>query len=78
MNEKDVINLPTMEAFNNLLDSLNLTDRQRRIFELRYSRGLFQQDIAAEIDVDRKTVVSELKIIKEKLRFVTCNNLTNS
>lgn len=73
MNEKDVIRIPTMEAFNNLRNSLNLTDRQRKIFDLRYSNGMYIIDIASELKVDKKTVQSELRIIKEKLKSVTFN-----
>lgn len=71
MNEKDVIRIPTMRAFNNLRNSLNLTDRQRKIFDLRYSNGMYIIDIATKLDVDKKTVQSELRIIKEKLKSVT-------
>lgn len=76
MNEKDVIRIPTMEAFNNLRDSLNITDRQKAIFNLRYSKGMYIVDIAAELKTDRKTVQKELKVIKEKLNEIPKKSLT--
>lgn len=77
MEPKDVIKISTMEAFYKLRDSLNLTDRQRIIFELRYSRGMFLQDIATELEIDKKTVRANIKIIDEKLKSVSRKNLTS-
>ena len=76
MDEKDVIRIPTMEAFNNFRDSLNLTDRQRTVFNLRYSKGLYIIDIATELGTDRKTIQKELKVIKEKLSGISQKPLT--
>ncbi len=67
MEPKDVINLNTMEEFYELRDRLNLTDRQREIFYLKYSRGWRNIDIAAELDVSQDTVSDDLKIIRKKL-----------
>lgn len=66
---KDVINLNTMDEFYELRDRLNLTDRQREIFYLKYSRGWRNIDIANELDppVSQDTVGDELKIIRKKL-----------
>lgn len=37
MEPRDVIRIATIDEFNELLDSLNLSDRQRKIFILKYS-----------------------------------------
>lgn len=67
MEPKDVISISTMDEFNRLLASLNLTDRQRRIFVLKYSRGWRNIDIAEEIGVNQDTVSDDLKVIRKKL-----------
>lgn len=67
--ERDVIRIPTMDAFYAFRDSLNLTDRQREIFFLKYSRGWRNIDIANELEppVNQDTVGDDLKIIRAKL-----------
>lgn len=74
MNPSDVIRIPTMEAFLALRDKLNLTDRQREIFLLKYSRGWRNIDIAAELDINQDTVSDDLKIIRQKLVWVEKNS----
>lgn len=73
----DVMKIPTMEQFLQLRDTLNLTDRQREIFFLKYSRGLRNIDIANELQpqVNQDTVGAEIKIIKEKLAVIGRENL---
>lgn len=63
----DVISIPTMEAFLELRDKLNLTDRQREIFLLKYSRGWRNLDIATELEINQDTVSDEIKVIRKKL-----------
>lgn len=77
MEPKDVMRIPTMEAFYNLRDSLNLTDRQREIFFLKYSRGMRNIDIANELDppVNQDTVGDDLKIIRAKLAAIGNQNI---
>ncbi len=70
MSEDEIIRIPTMEAFNTLLDDLNITDRQREIFINRYSRGMFLVDISTEMDIDKKTIIKELKEIRQKVRDI--------
>lgn len=69
MTPKDVIKIPTMADFYKLRDSLNLSDRQKEIFYLKYSRGLRNIDIAEMLDppVCQDTVGDDLKVIREKL-----------
>lgn len=63
----DVISIPTMEAFYELRDKLNLTDRQREIFLLKYSRGWRNLDIATELEINQDTVSDDLRTIRKKL-----------
>lgn len=67
MEPNDVIRIPTMEAFYALRDKLNLTDRQREIFYLKYSRGWRHVDIAAELGVNQDTVTEDIRTIRKKL-----------
>ena len=68
MNPKDVIDVPTMSEFNHIKDSLNLTDRQKEIFDLKYHRGFRNIDIAEDLQIHQDTVGAELKVIREKLK----------
>lgn len=70
MEPKDVIKIPTMEAFDKLRDSLNLSDRQRIVFNMKYSRLLRNIDIAAALDVNQDTIGNDLKVIREKLAAI--------
>lgn len=71
---QEVMQIPTMEAFLKLRDSLNLTDRQRKIFVLKYSRGWRNIDIAEELQVNQDTVGADLKIIRQKLVKIQNNS----
>lgn len=73
MSPEDVIKIPTMKEFNDLLDSLNLSDRQRQIFVLKFSRLWRNIDIANEIGVNQDTVGKEMKAIRQKLASVVRN-----
>lgn len=72
MDIRDVMKIPTMKEFYELRDKLNLTDRQRDIFYLKYSRGLRNIDIANELEppVNQDLVGDELKIIRAKLATI--------
>lgn len=70
MNQKDVINIETMDEFNTLLNSLNLSDRQRQIFILRYSRKMAIVDIAEELEISKATVCEDSKVIRQKLAAI--------
>lgn len=67
MNPKDVIKIATMDEFNRLKDSLNLSDRQREIFFLKYSKLWRNIDIAEELKIHQDTVSDELNVIRAKL-----------
>lgn len=73
---KDVMSLPTVKELIELRDSLNLTDRQKEIFFLKYSRGFRNIDIANELEppVCQDTVSADLRIIREKLVAVSLDN----
>lgn len=64
---QDVINIATLEQFNQLKDSLNLSDRQRDIFTFKYSRLWRNIDIAEELEISADTVAKELSAIRTKL-----------
>ena len=68
MDPKDLIKIPTMNQFYKVRDALNLTDRQRKIFVYKYSRGWRNLDIAEEIKVNQDTVTADMKVIREKLK----------
>lgn len=67
MTEKEVMDIGPKTTFNDILDRLQLTDRQREIFILRYGRGMFLSDISEEIGYCRKVVSDELKTIRKKM-----------
>lgn len=75
MDIKDVLKIPTMQAFLDLRDKLNLTDRQRDIFVLKYSRGWRNIDIAEELGVNQDTVGDDLKAIRTKLAAIGNENI---
>lgn len=70
---QDVINIPTKEEFNKLLDSLNLSDRQRTIFILKFARLWTNLAIAEEIGYNQDTVGREMKVIRKKLADISKN-----
>lgn len=67
MTEKDLLNIATRQEFLKILEYIQLTDRQKTIFILKYGSGKLNEDIAAEIDCSRRTVTNELNIIRSKL-----------
>lgn len=77
MTPRDVIQIPTMEDFYKLRDRLNLTDRQRTIFFLKYSRGMRNIDIAYELEppISQDTVGDEISIIRQKLAAIAGENI---
>ena len=46
-----------------------LTDRERQVFELHCRRGWAQEDVAAELEISRKTVYNSLTSIRAKCGF---------
>lgn len=58
----------TQEQKEILEKSRWLTDRQREIFELFYRRGWKIEDIAAELDYSRSTIIRDLKKIRLVLK----------
>lgn len=67
MEPRDVSKLPSMEEFNKIKEALNLTDRQKRIFGLRYSKRWRLDDIAAELRISRDTVSKDIGDMRKKL-----------
>lgn len=67
MEPKDLMSVKTMKKFFEIRDELNLTDRQRKIFFLKFSRGWRYIDIAEELGINQDTVTADMKVIREKL-----------
>ena len=67
MTENEIKNVGTKLKFQEILEKLQLTDRQKEIFVLKYGRGFLNEDIAAEIGYCRKVVSDELKVIRHKM-----------
>ena len=67
MTENEIKNIGTKIKFKEILENLQLTDRQTQIFVLKYGRGFLNEDIAAEIGYCRKVVSDELKVIRHKM-----------
>lgn len=65
--ENEIKNIGTKLKFKEILENLQLTDRQTQIFVLKYGRGFLNEDIAAEIGYCRKVVSDELKVIRHKM-----------
>lgn len=70
----EVIKITTMDEFYALLNSLNLSDRQRQVFFLKFSRLWRNIDIANEIGVNQDTVGKDLKVIRQKLAAIAKNS----
>lgn len=67
MTEKELKKIGVKTTFNEIMENLQLTDRQNTIFMLRYGRGWCISDIAAEIGNCTKVVSDELSIIRNKM-----------
>lgn len=72
---KDVISVPTMDEVYKIRDALNLTDRQRELFVMAYSRRIRYIDMAEELDICQDTVTADMKIIREKLAQFSLDKL---
>ena len=67
IDEKQAKRITTLSELENCRDSLNLTDRQKEIFMMRFHRGWSYVRISIEADISVSTVQSEMNIIREKL-----------
>lgn len=56
MTENEIKCIGTKLKFQEIVDNLQLTDRQKQIFVLKYGRGFLNEDISAEIGFCRKIV----------------------
>lgn len=70
MTRREVFNIPTKEQFEDLLNCLNLSDRQREIFVLRFSRGWTMLEIATELGYCVETIKKECRVINKKLKHI--------
>lgn len=67
MRLKDLSSISTMAELIELRDSLNLTDRQKEIFMLRFNRGFSIIQICIECNMSESTVYRELRKIGNKI-----------
>lgn len=67
MTEDEVKKIGPKSTFDEILGKLQLTDRQKDIFILRYGRGWMLADISAELGWCRKTISEELSVIRDKM-----------
>lgn len=66
----ELMDIGTKDKFYEIMNRMALSDRQIQVFELKYLRQWFSEDIAAELNISRSTVNAEIKVIKHKLRQV--------
>lgn len=57
---------PSIEQLEEAEQNRWLTDQERAIFNLYFRRGWRIEDIAAELDRSRSTVIRKLKCIRDK------------
>lgn len=67
---KEVIDITTMDEFYSLLNSLNLSDRQREVFVMKYSRQLTHEKIAEKLGVSTDAICDDSKVIRTKLAAI--------
>lgn len=67
MRLKELSKISTMDELIRLRDSLNLTDRQKEIFMLRFNRGFSIIQISVERNMSESTVYRELRKIGNKI-----------
>lgn len=70
MTPKELSKTPTMKEFLEIRDMLNLSDRQREVFVLKYSKLWRNIDIAEELGVSQDTIGEDTKDIREKLKAI--------
>lgn len=67
MRLKELSKVSTIKELIQLRDSLNLTDRQKEIFMLRFNRGFSIIQICIECNMSESTVYRELRKIGNKI-----------
>lgn len=70
MTQKEVYAIPTKDQLMELLESLNLSDRQREVFLLRFARKWTMIEIATELGYCVGTVKKDCRVIKRKLKCI--------
>lgn len=75
MTQEEVKALPTKAQLLELREKLNLSDRQKEIFYLKYGRLWRHIDIAEELGVCQDTISSDVRDIAEKLSAIQRESL---
>ncbi len=70
MTPKELSALPTKDQFFAVRDKLNLTDRQKAVFTLKWSQGWRNIDIANELGFSQDTISSDIRDILPKLAAI--------
>lgn len=70
METKELIKVKDEKMFEKMMDGLNLSDRQRKIFVLKYHHYMRAIDIAETLGVCQDTITDELRIIRQKLAAI--------
>lgn len=78
MEPRDVMSVTTMDEVYRIRDALNLTDRQRELFVMAYSRRIRYIDMAEELGICQDTVTADMKIIREKLAQFSLDNVNKT
>lgn len=75
MTPKEVTKIARMDKFNRLVDMLNLSDRQKKIFYYKYKRQWRIVDIADKLGFHVDTINEDLKVIRTKMVEVSPEEL---
>lgn len=78
MTPKELMKIPMKSEFMAIRDMLNLTDRQRAIFSLKYGKGWTHISIGVELGINQDTVGTDVKDIEEKLAVIGRENIENN
>lgn len=70
MDSKELRKIPTKAELLEIREKLNLSDRQRDVFYLKYCRFWRHLDIAEELGVCQDTISADVKVITEKLSAI--------
>ena len=75
MTVKELLALPLVSYVDKVQLQLNLTDRQKRIFTLRFKRGYSLWEIAEDIGLSLYRVQYESSIITQKLQHIDISTI---
>lgn len=77
MNVNELKEIPTKAELLEIRDRLNLSDRQRTVFYLKYGRRWRHIDIAEEVGVCQDTISADVNEIAKKLAAIKREDIDN-